>query len=79
VVGRGYDEPDRTGVDVTEDMPADDLVAGAHVAARSAFDAGERLAETWVLAHGRAAVVDEDDVELFRSVDADLQGELDVR
>ena len=78
VMPGGDDEPDGSGVDVTEDVAADLEVARTHVAAGSAADAAKGVAEERVLAHGHAAVVDEHEVQLLRSVHADLALELDV-
>src|SRR5881296_2550314 len=64
---------------MAENVSSDHLVRGADIAARAALDAPERLAERWILPHGGAAVVDENEVELLRAVHADLRLELDVR
>src|SRR5207245_5434777 len=77
VVPRGDHEADRAGVDVAKDMAADFEIAGTNIAARAAPNAAERVAEERVLAHGGATVVEEDEVELLRSVHADLGLELD--
>ena len=79
VMERRHHESDRAGVDVAEHVPADHLVGGTDVAARAALDAPQRLAERWVFAHGGAAVVDEHEMQLLRTMDTDLRLELDVR
>ncbi len=61
---RSHHQPDRAGVDVTEDVAADLPVRRADVGAGGAADAVERLAELGPVGHRAAAVVDEDDVHL---------------
>jgi hypothetical protein len=64
---------------VPEDVAADLLVARTHVAACAAADAAQRVFRETIVAHGRAPVVEEDEVQLLRAVHADLRLELDVR
>src|SRR2546423_13402427 len=71
-------ESDRPRVDVAEDVTAHFLVARAHVAARTAADASEGVPCERVVAHRRAAVIEEHEVKLLRAVHADLRLELDV-
>ena len=78
VVERRHDEPDRTSVDVAEAVTADDLIRRADVRAGAAADAVQRVAQLVVFAGSPAAVVEQDDVQFLRPVDANRQRQLDV-
>ncbi len=79
---RCHDEPDRAGVDMPEDVPADLAIGRADVRARRAADAMQRLAELRHLAHRAATVVEQHQVLLVprrrpldeRRVDRDALG-----
>src|SRR5690606_28823263 len=57
VVHGRHDQPDRAGVDVAEEVAADDLVGRADVRAGPAADTLQRLAQFRVLTRRPAAVV----------------------
>ena len=78
VVKRREDQPDRTVVDVAELVAAHGHEGRAHVGARAAADAGQRLAKQRVGSHLFAAVVEDHAMHLARSVHADGQRLLDV-
>ena len=68
---RGHDQTDRSGVNVTELVPADDLVRRADVGARSTANAVQRVTKFVVVARRPPPVVQQDDVEFLRTVNAD--------
>ena len=78
VMPRRDNKADRAGVDVTEDVAADLLIARTYVAARAATDAAQRVPGERVVAHRGPTVVEEHEVQLLWSVDPDLRLELDV-
>ena len=68
-MGRGVHEPDRTGVDVPEDVAADHLVRRTDVGARRAADAAQDVAHARVGVQLAPAVVDEHEVDLAVAID----------
>ena len=62
----GEDGADAAGINLAEDVAADQPEHRAHVQARGAADALQRLLELRVLRHLGAAVVHQDDVQLLR-------------
>ena len=78
VVPRREHQSDRAGVDVPEHVAADNAIRGTDGAARATADATERIAESGILSHRGAAVVQQHDVDFLRTVYADGERLLDV-
>src|SRR2546425_10030128 len=75
---RRNNEADGACVDVAEHVSADFLVARTHVAAGPASDTAQGIPCERIVAHRHATVVEQNEMELLRTVHADLGLELDV-